>query len=228
MSSASPTLLDGTTTLSLGINKADPMNVGAALGTLSRAGVTQIHVDVMDGVYCPEITVGPAFVAAIEDPFIKDVHLRVADPLLQVEKFVSAGADLITFQVEAARHPHRVLRVLGNAGVLRGIALAPGTPLAAAEPLLSELDYLLLVMVDPGWAGQEIVADYAERLVAARKLIGDRPIAIGIDGGVTSENVAAVAALKPDIIVSGSAIFSKSDLHGAARDFRAQVEATRR
>ncbi len=151
---------------------------------------------------------------------LKDVHLLVDDPLAKVEAFVAAGADMVTFHLEGAPQPHRVLQVLGRAanandparGLVRGIALNPSTPVGAIEPLLDEVEYVLVLAINPGWGGQAFLPSTARRVAEARRLIAasGRSIALGIDGGVTRDNIAAVAALGADVIVSGSAIFDGS------------------
>jgi ribulose-phosphate 3-epimerase len=207
--------------LSVGILTADLGHLADELAMLERGGARLVHVDVMDGVFCPQMTVGPPFIGALRTPLLKDVHLMVDDPLDKVGWFVSAGADMITFHVEGAPQPHRVLRVLGEAtsqahpegGIIRGVGLNPSTPMEALEPLLAEVDYVLVLAIDPGWSGQRFLDGTARRLERARELIArsGRPIVLGVDGGVTRDNVASVAALGADIVVSGSAIFDGRD-----------------
>ncbi len=201
---------------------ADLLALGQEMGTLAAAGVELVHIDVMDGVFCPPITVGPPVVRALRTPLLRDVHLMIDDPLPKVEAFVDAGADMITFHLEGARQPHRVLQVLGSAinandpsrGLVRGVGINPSTPVDAVEPLLDELDYLLIVAVNPGWSGQAFIASTERRLDRARRLIesSGRAIALGVDGGVTHANVDRIATMGADIIVSGSAIFDGGDV----------------
>ena len=198
--------------LSVGVNGADLLHLGEDLERLDRAGVRLRHVDVMDGVFCPQMTGGPSFVAAVSSAGPVDVHLMIDDPLEKVDAYVAAGAAIVTFQVEAARHPHRVLQHLNDSRVVRGVALNPGTPLTAVEPLLDELDLLLVLSVNPGWSGQRFIAATAVRLRAARELLAGRDIALGVDGGVTHENASWVASLGADLIVAGSAVFAGGDL----------------
>jgi ribulose-phosphate 3-epimerase len=206
--------------LTVGMITADLTRLGDEMAILDRAGVELVHVDVMDGVFCPMLTVGPPVIKAIRTPLLKDVHLMIDDPLSKVAAFVEAGADLITFQIEGAPQPHRVLQVLGAAtnandpgrGIVRGIAINPSTPVGAIEPLLDEVDYVLVLAVNPGWGGQAFIPATEGRLEAARRLIegSGRRILLGVDGGVTRANVARVATLGADIVVSGSAIFDGS------------------
>jgi ribulose-phosphate 3-epimerase len=204
-------------TLSAGILGADLLHLGDDLDRLEVAGVRMLHVDVMDGVFCPQMTVGPAFVAALAERFPVDVHLMIDEPLDKVEAYVEAGAHIVTFHVEATRHPHRVLQRLAGRGVMRGVALNPGTPIGALEPLLDELELVLLLAVNPGWSGQSFIPSAASRVAAVREIIADREVLVGIDGGVTRENAAEVAALGVDVVVAGSALYACGDLIVNAR-----------
>jgi ribulose-phosphate 3-epimerase len=230
-------LLEGGPRLSVGILTADLLDLGGELGRLLATGAELVHIDVMDGVFCPQITVGPPVVKAIRTPLLKDVHLMIEDPLSKVDTFVQAGADMITFHLEGARQPHRVLQALGEAinvndparGLIRGVGLNPSTPVEAIEPLLDELEYILVVAIDPGWSGQSFQASTAGRLERARRLIeaSGRPILLGVDGGVTRANIGHVAGLGADIIVSGSAIFDGSDVMANAAHMLDAVGAER-
>jgi ribulose-phosphate 3-epimerase len=224
-------LLAGGPHVSIGVNKADMLSLGRDLERLQEAEAKLLHIDVIDGVFCAGMTVGAPFVQAVaraSDTYLTDVHLMVAEPLSVAEECAAAGADVICFQVEAARQPHRVLQVLGELDVVRGVAINPSTPLCMIEPLLDELDYVLVLTVNPGWSGQQMLAGYAKRLRDARALIGDRAIALGIDGAVTRENIAAVAAARPNVIVTGTAVFADGDPVAGVRFMHEQVaNATR-
>jgi ribulose-phosphate 3-epimerase len=200
-------LLDGGPIISVGMLTANLLQLGDDLSILDRAGATVVHIDVMDGVFCPQFTVGPPIVKAIPDRFIKDCHLMIDDPLAKVASFVDAGAGIVTCHVESTRHPHRVLQSLADSGVIRGIALNPGTPLDVVEPLIDDLELLLLLAINPGWGGQKFLPGTERRVVAARELIAGRDIILGIDGGVTKANIERVATLGADLVVSGSAIY---------------------
>jgi ribulose-phosphate 3-epimerase len=225
-------LLEDRPLLTVGMLTADLLHLGDQLGELESAGVPLVHVDVMDGVFCPMLTVGPPLIRAIKGPLIRDAHLMIDDPLSKIDQFVAAGADMITFHLEGARQPHRVLQALGRAtnandpqrGIVRGVGVNPSTSLAAVEPLLDELDYLLILAINPGWGGQAFLPATERRLAEARRLIeaSGRPILLGVDGGVTRDNIAHVATLGADVIVSGSAIFDGSP--GAAERARSMLE----
>lgn len=210
--------------LSVGMLTADLLRLGEELRALDDAGVELVHVDVMDGVFCPQTTVGPPVVRALPDRFVVDVHLMVDEPLDKVAAYVDAGAGIVTFQLEATRHPHRVLQSLAGSDVVRGVALCPGTPLLAVEPLLDELELLLVLAVNPGFGGQSLVPTTARRLAEARELIGDREVVLAVDGGITQQNVGEVAGFGPDLIVTGSAVF---DGVAPAENARAMLAAVR-
>ena len=211
--------------LSVGVLTADLLRLGEELEALDSAGVTLAHVDVMDGVFCPQTTVGPPIVKALPDRFVKDVHLMVDEPLGKVGSYVDAGAGVITFQVESTLHPHRVLQSLAGSGVVRGVALNPGTPLSVIEPLLDELELLLVLAVNPGWGGQSFIPSTEGRLADARALLAGREIVLAVDGGITKANAEHVASLGVDLIVTGSAVY---DGVAAADNARTMLEAVRR
>ena len=203
--------------VSVGLLTADLLSLGSELSVLERAGIGVAHVDVMDGAFTPGMTVGPPFVKALRTPLLKDVHLMIRDPLATLADYVAAGADLITVHQESCTHIHRVLQALGTMahaadparGIVRGVALNPGTPLEAVEPLLPEMDMLLLLAVNPGWGGQKFIPATFDRMARARAMIAasGRQIVLGVDGGVTRQNVAAIAAAGAGLIVTGSAVF---------------------
>jgi ribulose-phosphate 3-epimerase len=210
---------------------ADLATLGSEVGILEAAGVEMLHIDVGDGVFCPLFTVGPPIVNAVRTPILKDVHLMIDDPLTKVDAFVAAGADMITFHVESARQPHRVLQVLRDAtnandpgrGIIRGIGVNPSTPLQVIEPLLDEVDYILVLAINPGWGGQGFLASAERRLAQAREMIraSGRPILLGVDGGVTRGNIEKVAAMGADVVVAGSAVF---DGRAAAENVRYMLD----
>jgi ribulose-phosphate 3-epimerase len=204
---------------------ADLLRLGEEVAALEEAGVELAHVDVMDGVFCPQMTVGPAFVQALPDRFVKDVHLLVDEPLDKVRAYVDAGAGIITFHVESTWHPHRVLQSLVGTGVVRGVALNPGTPVAVVEPLLDELELVLVLGVNPGWSGQSFIHSTKRRLAELRRLVEGREIVVAVDGGITKANIEDVASLGIDLIVTGSAVY---DGIAPAQNARAMLEAAKR
>ena len=205
-------------TVSVGILSADLMDLSADLTLLEQAGVGIVHFDVMDGRFCPQLTVGPAYVKGVRTRLLKDVHLMIHEPLDRLPDYVAAGADIITVQLEAAIHIHRVLQRLGSvehaAGdgrrLVRGLALNPATPLEwLAPPLLDEVDLIVLLAVDPGWRGQKFILATMERISRVKELVAaaGKDILICVDGGITRENIAAVSAARADLVVTGSAVF---------------------
>lgn len=212
--------------ISVGILTADLMSLGPELELMEKAGVKLLHVDVMDGCFCPMMTVGPGFIKAVKTPLLKDIHLMIEEPLDKLESYVAAGADMITVHVESCRHIHRVLQKLGemtNANgsgrsILRGLALNPGTPLDVITPLIDELEMVFLLAVNPGWSGQKFITLTEERLRRLKQMIHNakKNVLVGVDGGITRKNIANVARMDADIIVTGSAVFDgKTPLENA-------------
>jgi ribulose-phosphate 3-epimerase len=221
-------------TVSVGIITADLLSLGSELSLLERTGVKLVHIDVMDGCFCPMMTVGPPFIKAVKTPLLKDVHLMIADPLEKIADYVAAGADIITFHPEGCTHPHRVLQQMRNMtnandparGLLRGVSLNPGTPLQVLEPLLGELELILLLAVNPGWGGQKFIPSTLDRIARTKQLIAasGREILLAVDGGITRSNIAEVARTGVDIIVTGSAVF---DGKAAGENARSMLEAVK-
>jgi ribulose-phosphate 3-epimerase len=213
-------LREAAPTLSVGAVSANLMALGVDLAALQDAGVRVLHFDIMDGKFTPVLTVGPAFVKGIVTPLFKDVHLMIDEPLETLGDYVKAGADIITFQIESTRHIHRALQALGgmqNAndaarGIVRGIGLNPGTPLPSLAPILDDIDMILLLAVNPGWGGQGFIQSTVARIQEAKQMIASsgRDILLCVDGAITRENIAAVAGLGVDLIVSGSAVFQNN------------------
>jgi ribulose-phosphate 3-epimerase len=200
--------------ISVGVLTADWMTLGSQLELIESAGVELLHFDVMDGVFCPMLTLGAPVVAGLKTRLLKDVHLMVEEPLSKIEGFVAAGADIVTVHAESTRHSHRVLQALGkmanandpSRGIVRGVALNPGTPLEVLEPLAGEFELVLLLAVNPGWGGQKFIASACDRVKRVRERVGDDAL-ICVDGGITRDNISNVARLGADIIVTGSAVF---------------------
>ena len=205
--------------------------MGAELQRLEAAGADYVHLDVMDGCFCPQLTAGAPVIAALKTRLPKDVHLMIEDPLEKVGAYVDAGADMVTVHVESTRHPHRVLQALGavktRAGraVKRGIALNPGTPTSAVEPLLDQAELVLVLAVNPGWSGQRFLPETERRLAAVREMIrrSGRDVLLGVDGGITRDNVGVVAAMGVDLVVTGSAVFDGGDAAANLRLVRARA-----
>jgi ribulose-phosphate 3-epimerase len=222
-------------TVSVGILSADLMHLGSELARLEAAGVGMVHVDVMDGCFCPLMTVGDIYVKGLKTPLLKDVHLMVQEPLDKLSHYVDAGADVITVHVEAAVHIHRVLQHLGamehsagpERGLVRGLALNPGTPLEwLTAPLLEEAEMISLLAVDPGWSGQKFAPATLSRIVRVKEKIAasGKDILLCVDGGITRDNIAQVAAAGADVVAAGSAVFAGGAVE---ENFRYMLDAVR-
>jgi ribulose-phosphate 3-epimerase len=212
-----PSLRDVVPTLSAGVLTADLADLTSEVRLLERTGVNLLHFDVMDGCFCPMMTLGPPVIKAVKTSMRKDVHLMVMEPLDKLQDYVAAGADIITVHVESCRHIHRVLQKLASMknaneperGLIRGVALNPGTPVEAIEPLLDEVELVLVLSVNPGWSGQSFLSSTPHRIRRVRQILSStrKDILLGVDGGIARGNVAEVAATGVDLIVTGSAIF---------------------
>ena len=207
--------------LSAGVITADLTRLGAELEVI-RGRARWAHVDVMDGTFCPQLTVGPSFVRAVASTGVPvDAHLLVTEPARFLPQVVDAGAEIVTVHAESGRHPHRALQELTQLSadvrpVMRGYAINPGTPVQAIEPVLELIDLVLVLAVNPGWSGQAPAANTARRIAAAREIASAaaHPVLVGVDGGVNLANAAEVAGWGADIVVSGSAIFDGKDAPG--------------
>lgn len=196
------------------ILSADFSRLGEEIKAVEKAGADLIHVDVMDGHYVPNITIGPGVVSSLRKttslPF--DVHLMIEDPDRYIDAFVDAGSNIITVHAEAVIHLHRTVNYIKGKGVKAGVSLNPSTPLACVEEILPDIDLLLIMTVNPGFGGQKFISGMLPKIRKARELAQTRGLemTIEVDGGVTAENIGTLAEAGADTFVAGAAIFGST------------------
>lgn len=216
-----------TVKISPSIMSADLANLARDLHAVRNADY--IHIDVIDGQFAPNLTYGVPVVAACKraTDVPLDVHLMIENPDDHADWFVDAGADLITFHIEAARHAHRLIAHLHDRGVKAGIVLNPATPVCMLENIIEDVDVVMLMSVNPGFGGQSFIeGTYAKlsQLTSLCERHGVRPL-IELDGGVSASNAAQVALAGADFLVAGSAVFGASDPYQAVEELRSLAEA---
>ncbi len=218
-----------TVRLAPSILTADFAALGDAVRTLERGGADLVHVDVMDGHFVPNITVGPLVVRALRrvTDLPLDVHLMISEPDRYVDAFAEAGASMISVHVEVLPHLHRTIEHVRSLGVQAGVVLNPSTPVGAIEEMAADVDYVLVMSVNPGFGGQRFIPRSLAKVRAVRALLdaaGSRA-PIEIDGGIDHTNIARVVEAGVEIVVAGNAIFSQPDPAGAVRDLREAARA---
>lgn len=208
--------------LSPSLLAADFARLGQQVALIDQAGAQYVHIDVMDGVFVPSISMGIPVIKSIRpvSDRIFDVHLMVQDPQRCIDDYVEAGADLITVHAEACRHLDRTIRMIKEQDIIAGVALNPSTPLSAIEYLLPEVDMVLIMTVNPGYGGQALISYTLDKIRDLKKMIDSRGLKtdIEVDGGITMKNLGTVMDAGANIIVSGSSVF-QGDVEENVKEF---------
>jgi ribulose-phosphate 3-epimerase len=222
--------------VSAGVFAGDLADIGGAVSALERGGARAVHLDVGDGRYSPLMIGGPGEVEAVRTTAFKDVHLMIEEPLAHVERFAAAGADAITIQLDGGRHPLQALRAIGAAAnasdaskpVLRGVCLGLDHPVAALEPLLDEVDLVLLLTVVPGFRAP-LAASSPGRVAAVRALVDERgaDVLVSVDGGITAATAPELAAAGADLLVAGTTLFAAPDPAIALHELASTIAGAR-
>ena len=200
------------------ILSADFSRLGEEIRAVDRAGADLIHVDVMDGHFVPNLTIGPGVVKALRphSKLLFDVHLMISEPERYIDDFVEAGADILTVHQESGAHLHRLIQRIKAHNIKAGVSLNPATPAIMLEDIISEVDLVLVMTVNPGFGGQQMIPAALNKIARIREFAKERekPLLIEVDGGIKTETIAAAEAAGADIFVAGSAVFSSNDYEG--------------
>lgn len=196
--------------ISPSILAADFSKLGEEIKKIEDAGADMVHIDVMDGKFVPNISFGLPVIKSVRGctDLIFDVHLMIDEPERYIDDFASVGADMITVHAEATRHLHRTLQAIRAKGIKAGVALNPGTDPSVLKYVLSQVDMILVMTVNPGFGGQKFIGEMCEKIKAVKKMTEGKNIDIQVDGGISSDNIAKVTEAGANVIVAGSAVFN--------------------
>jgi ribulose-phosphate 3-epimerase len=203
------------------ILSADFSKLGEEIRSIEKAGADWVHVDVMDGLFVPNITIGPLIVKAIR-PVTKlffDVHLMIDDPIKYVDQFADAGADMITFHIEACADPKASIEKIRNKGKKVGVSIKPGTGVSALDDVLNDVDMVLVMTVEPGFGGQSFMSDMLEKIKELKSRFGGY---IQVDGGINKETASRAVTAGVDVLVAGTAVFGQEDYTKAIRELKGE------
>ena len=203
---------------------ADFGNLREQISQIEKAGAEMLHVDIMDGHFVPNITIGPQVVADIhqETKLLLDIHLMIEQPQLMIPAFAEAGAHIITVHLEACPHLNRVVNQIKDLGLMAGVALNPTTPVGLLEDIIDEIDLLLLMTVNPGFGGQQFIPSSIKKINKARQMLApiSRPIYLEVDGGINAEIAKAAIKAGANVLVAGSYIFGSASPEGALQSLK--------